>query len=122
MKGQENSGNEGRPYNLEVVKSITGDNNDFLERLISVFISTISADLQLLKEKVEQGRWHDVASIAHKIKSPLSQFGIDTDNVVENLESQEGFSADELHLFAERLDTILSEVIIHLKQEFPGND
>jgi hypothetical protein len=122
MKGQEDNGNGDRPYNLAAIKSITGDNHDFLERLISVFISTISADLQLLKEKVKQGRWHDVASIAHKIKSPLSQFGINTDNVVENLERQEGFSADELHLFAERLHTVLSEVIIRLKQEFPGND
>jgi HPt (histidine-containing phosphotransfer) domain-containing protein len=122
VKGGGNSGNEDKPYNLEVVKSITGDSHDFLEKLISVFISTISADLQSLKEKAKQGDWSTVASIAHKIKSPLSQFGIDTGSAVENLEIQEGFSADELHLFADRLDALLNEVIIHLKREFPGND
>lgn len=122
MQDQENNENQNKLYDLTAIKSITGDNNDFLEKLISVFISTISADLQLLTEKVKQGRWHDVASIAHKIKSPLSQFGIDTGGAVENLEIQEGFSADERHLFADRLAIVLNEVIIDLKQEFPGND
>ncbi|MDB5132325.1 MAG: Hpt sensor hybrid histidine kinase [Mucilaginibacter sp.] len=122
MKGQENNEHGNKPYDLAAIKSITGDNHGFLEKLISVFISTISADLQLLKEKAKQGNWNDVASIAHKIKSPLSQFGIDTGGAVENLEIQDGFSTDELLSFADKLAAVLNEVIIHLKQEFPGND
>jgi HPt (histidine-containing phosphotransfer) domain-containing protein len=117
-----NYGNGDKPYDLTAIKSITGDNIDFLEKLISVFITTISADLLLLKEKAKQGDWSTVASIAHKIKSPLSQFGIDAADVVENLENQEGFNTDELHLFADKLDALLNEVIVHLKREFPGNN
>lgn len=118
---QENKRNGDSTYNLAAVKSITDDNYDFLEQLISVFISTISADLRLLKEEAKQGHWPAVASIAHKIKSPLSQFGVTTDGIIENLENQDGFNTSELNLFVEKLDAVISEVLFELKQEFPGN-
>lgn len=120
IKEQGNNGN--KPYDLTAIKSITDDNSDFLEQLISVFISSISADLQSLNEKAKQGDWKQVSTIAHKIKSPLSQFGIDAGGVIGNLENQDGFNTDELHLFTERLNALLNDVIYHLKQEFPGND
>ncbi|HWZ15969.1 MAG TPA: Hpt domain-containing protein [Mucilaginibacter sp.] len=119
---QENNENGDKPYDLTGIRSITGDNNGFLEQLISVFISSISADLQSLNEKAKLGDWKQVSTIAHKIKSPLSQFGIDAGGVIGNLENQDGFNADELHLFTERLNALLNDVIYHLKQEFPGND
>jgi hypothetical protein len=121
MKGQENNENGNKPYDLASIKSITGDNIDFLEELISVFISSVSADLQLLKEEATQDHWTEVSSVAHKIKSPVSQFGIDTGGIIEKLESQAGFNTSELNLFVEELNTIISEVLSELKKEFSGN-
>ncbi|GAC1303972.1 MAG: hypothetical protein NVSMB24_10750 [Mucilaginibacter sp.] len=119
---QKNNKNGYKPYDLTAIRSITGDNNAFLEQLISVFIISISADLQSLNEKAKQGDWKQVSAIAHKIKSPLSQFGIDAGGIINNLEDQDCFNTDELHLFTKRLNTLLNDVIYHLKQEFPGND
>ncbi|MDP9048532.1 MAG: Hpt domain-containing protein [Bacteroidota bacterium] len=110
-----------KPYDLSGIRAITGDNVEFLEKVIVLFISSVADDMQLLKDKSGEDNWSEVAALAHKIRSPLSQFGINT-LVVEKLENQDGFSIRQLHLFVDELDSELRKVINHLKEEFPGND
>ncbi len=116
---QSNSAN--KLYDLDVIRSITGDNVDFLNQVVALFVSTIGQDLATLKEKANAGQWVEVGKIAHKIKSPLSQFGISAGGVITNLEIQDGFSDNELNLFVDGLDELIGEVLIDLKKEFPGN-
>lgn len=120
-EGYAKSENGHKLYDLDVIRSITGDNIDFLNQVVALFVNTIGQDLATLKEKAKAGQWVEVGKIAHKIKSPLSQFGISAGGVIGNLEMQDGFSCDELNLFIDGLDELISEVIIDLKKEFPGN-
>ncbi|AWI25919.1 Hpt domain-containing protein [Flavobacterium pallidum] len=63
-------------YNLAKVYAISENDTEFVLQIVSLFISEVPADLQQVKEGIEQKNYKQAYSFAHKIKPTLDLLGM----------------------------------------------
>ncbi|AWA30018.1 histidine kinase [Flavobacterium magnum] len=63
-------------YNLAKVYAISENDTEFVLQIVSLFISEVPADLQLVREGIEQKNYKQAYSFAHKIKPTLDLLGM----------------------------------------------
>lgn len=63
-------------YNLAKVYAISENDTEFVHQIVSLFISEVPADLQLVREGIEQKNYKQAYSFAHKIKPTLDLLGM----------------------------------------------
>jgi len=62
--------------NLAYLKSLSGGNTDFEERMINLFLEEVQADLNDMQIAFQQQDLHVIPRIAHKLKSSLPLVGL----------------------------------------------
>ncbi len=63
-------------YNLAKVYAISENDTEFVHQIVSLFVSEVPADLQLVREGIEQKNYRQAYSFAHKIKPTLDLLGM----------------------------------------------
>lgn len=70
------------------LKTVSNNNQDFINEIVRSFIDTIPEHLRQLKTHMERNNWREVALVVHKIKSSLSLLGLqDIKNQAIEIES-----------------------------------
>jgi len=63
-------------YNLKVIKKIAKNNNNTLEKMISVFIEKSSTEIKEILLAVNENDWDTIAQTAHKMKPAIAYMGM----------------------------------------------
>lgn len=64
-------------YNLEYLRSISGNNEEFIHEMITTFIQTIPAILDDMQQAVSNTEWEKLSKLAHQIKPSFTLMGLD---------------------------------------------
>jgi len=64
-------------YNLEYLRSVSGNNLEFIREMVSTFIQTIPQVLADMKQALERQDWHKLSRLAHQIKPSFILMGLD---------------------------------------------
>jgi CheY-like chemotaxis protein len=65
-------------YNLSFLEKEIGPNNDFMQKMLEIFIETIPESVRRMNEHFNKGEMDAVATLAHKIKPTIDGAGITT--------------------------------------------
>jgi CheY-like chemotaxis protein len=65
-------------YDLTMIQSVSGGDQEFIKKMILLFIETVPGNVRELVHGVEQQNWDQVGKMAHKLKSTVDSMGINS--------------------------------------------
>jgi PAS domain S-box-containing protein len=110
--------NTGKLYDLTMIETISKNNQDFVNKMISMFCDITVQDVDKLKAAATSGDWETVGQLAHKLKSTVGNMGVEPlKDVLRNLELR---NHDNPNALVAELDETLKKVIVQLKADHPS--
>ena len=111
---------EGELYDLSMIREISQGNNDFVKKMMSLFIETLPPAIHELKLHLAESNWASLGGVAHKIKPSIDTMGIAS--LKEDIRSVERFGKDAIHLdelpeLIDKIEFIIEAVIAKLQTE-----
>ncbi len=111
---------EGELYDLTMIREISQGNNDFVKKMMSLFIETLPPAIHELKQHLAESNWASLGGVAPKIKPSIDTMGIDS--LKEDIRSVERFGKDAIHLdelpgLIDKIEFIIEAVIAKLQTE-----
>lgn len=111
---------DGKLYNLSMIQEIAHGNNDFIKKMMALFIDTMPPAINDLKTHLSNSNWNDLGAVAHKIKPSIDTMGIsilhEDIRLVERY-GKEGSNTDEIPALLGKIETVINKVIDDLKAE-----
>jgi PAS domain S-box-containing protein len=109
-----------RLYDLSMVQSVSGGDENFIRKMVALFIETVPQNMQDLKNALQQENWDQVGKTAHKLKSTIDSMGIksirqEIRTVEANARQKE--SLDEVAPLVATIDDVIRECIGQLQAE-----
>jgi HPt (histidine-containing phosphotransfer) domain-containing protein len=103
-----------------MVQSVSGGDENFIKKMVALFIETVPQNLQDLKNAVQQENWDIVGKTAHKLKSTIDSMGIksirqEIRSVEANARQKE--SLDQVPSLVATIDNVIQECIGQLQTE-----
>src|SRR5690606_31505396 len=111
-------------YDLSLVRLLSGGDEEFVLKMIDLFIKTMPDSLQLLQESVKNEQWDDAGKAAHKMKSTIDAIGISSlKNNIRQIEnySKQRQSPDEINRLVKIAEEVLLKCIESMKKDFNLN-
>jgi PAS domain S-box-containing protein len=114
-----NPGNA-RLYDLSMVQSVSGGDENFIRKMVALFIETVPQNMQDLKNALQEQNWDGVGKTAHKLKSTIDSMGIksirqEIRTVEANARQKEAL--DEVAPLVATIDNVIQECIGQLQAE-----
>jgi len=112
---------EEKLYNLAMVEAISGGDNDFVTRMVQLFLDTIPDSLREMRESAEAGRWDMLGKLAHKMKSTIDSMGIvRLKQVVRTIENngKHSVNIEETLPLVDNLVSIMEACMSQIKKDF----
>ncbi|RYF93993.1 MAG: response regulator [Chitinophagaceae bacterium] len=112
---------EEKLYNLSMVEAISGGDQDFVKRMLQLFLDTMPESLREMKVCVNDQRWEALGKLAHKLKSTIDSMGIvHLKQVVRSIENngKNGGSVAELPAMVDKLIDVMQACMIQVKKDF----
>jgi PAS domain S-box-containing protein len=109
---------QGRLYDLNIIKSISGGDEGFVIKMVLLFIDTVPANLKDLNNALTEKNWDMVYKMAHKLKSTLDSMGVqsvkqDVRTVEMNAKKMENL--DQIPGMVARISCIVNSCIKQLQ-------
>lgn len=115
------AGSTGKLYNLAMVYSIAGGDEDFVKRMLRLFLYTVPLSVQELQNETAHQNWIQVSKLAHKLKSTIDSMGIealrDTIRQIEQ-NGKKGMHTEQLPALVTEVAAIMSACITQVKKDF----
>ncbi len=108
-------------YNLARLETLAEGDKDFIVRVLNVFITEVTADIQKMQDAFESEDILDISALAHKIKPNLILFGLDQATAISIRLEKNRFRPLSLSILKSQLDelqTSVAEVVVLLKKDF----
>jgi HPt (histidine-containing phosphotransfer) domain-containing protein len=111
---------DGKLYDLSMIKEIAHGNDDFVKKMMQLFIDTMPPAIMDLKTFMNNGQWNDMGAVAHKIKPSIDTMGIEL--LREDIRAVEKYgkemtNLEELPQIIQKIDTVINQIIENLKAE-----
>ncbi len=65
-------------YNLDYLKEVSGNNQDFIQEMVNTFVTTLPQTLFELTEASENADWDKLSRLAHQIKPSFTLMGLES--------------------------------------------
>jgi CheY-like chemotaxis protein len=123
FKQTDNSHNPGAAviYDLTLINSISGGDNEFTVRMVRLFLDTMPAMLQQLNDFSQTHAWQQLGDLAHKMKSTIDSMGIKSlKNEIRQLEKY-GKSAEhltEIPVLVSIVNSVMRRCMDTIKKDF----
>lgn len=111
----------GKLYNLTMVYGIAGGDEDFVKRMVQLFLDTMPASLQEMQSQVVLQNWPQVGKLAHKMKSTIDSMGISSlKDVIRQIEQngKKGEHTVQLPAQVNLVEAVMKVCIEQVKKEF----
>lgn len=110
-------------YDLSVIRAVSGGDEDFVTKMIQLFIETVPVCLKELNSFIDEENWEMVSKTAHKLKSTIDSMGIhslreDVRIVERTAKKKEGLQ--NIYAIVQNLNTTVDECIKQLETEILG--
>lgn len=107
-------------YNLSAVKDIANGDQEFLNSLVTTFITEVPPDAKGLTEAIDNDNTALAHQFAHKLKPNLQSFGIDLDMQFKVIESWSKDTAEtaSAQSAADNISKVIDRVVLDLKKEY----
>ena len=103
-------------HDLTELKEMAMGNEEFIQKMITVFLDTTQESLTEMLEAFEKGDYDTVSAIAHKIKPSIDMMGIaDLKEPIRTIEVNAKESGDQLSVLMPQVDKVLTTVFDELK-------
>lgn len=99
-------------YNLDYLRSVSGNNTEFINEMITTFLQTLPNVLDEMENSVNAEAWHKVSRLAHQIKPSFTLMGLDALRSKLLFIEENGKSETKI----EELPSIVREFIGHCKR------
>jgi CheY-like chemotaxis protein len=118
VKKKENTSGTSKLYDLTMIQSVSGGDEEFIKKMISLFIETVPPSMQELIKSVEEKNWEQTGKLAHKLKSTIDSMGIksirDEIRKVESL-AKEKSHLDQIPPLASHIDKVIHHCVEQLR-------
>ncbi len=107
-------------YNLSTIRDISGGDEDFVRKMIELFIETVPPNVKDLNVSLDNENWEMVSKTAHKLKSTIDSMGItaikeDIRAVELNAKRKESLVNIPVHI--RRITTVIETCVRQLESE-----
>ncbi len=107
-------------YDLSMVQSVSGGDEGFIKKMVSLFIETVPQNVEDLKTATQSENWEQVGKTAHKLKSTIDSMGIKSIRqeiraVEANARGKE--SLQDIPALVSNIDSVIRECIGQLQTE-----
>lgn len=105
-------------YDLSMIQEIAHGNQDFIDKMVALFIETMPPAINEIKEHLSNSNWPDLGAVAHKIKPSIDTMGIEI--LKEDIRSVEKYAKestnlDELPALVEKVEAVINKITSDLK-------
>ncbi len=108
-------------YDLSDIYVFANNEPGAVKAILEAFIETVSSDLKLIRQHVNQNNWIALAERAHKMVAPCAQLKSERlVNALSRLESQEWQSIHDLELIVADVASLIETLNELLKSEIAG--
>jgi CheY-like chemotaxis protein/HPt (histidine-containing phosphotransfer) domain-containing protein len=107
-------------YDFKLVEEIAGGDQEFIKRMMGMFVDTAPGLLSDLKLNIEAGNWDKASKIAHRMKSTIDSMNIKAIKVeIRQIETngKQQVNLDEMPALLDRVSTVLTECIESVRKE-----
>jgi len=108
-------------YSLDKIKEVASGNDDFIVKMISIFVKNTPNLVQNMHIGLQSGDFDQVYSMAHQLKPSIDLMEIqEITQLIRNIEecSRNRMDLDALSDKIDQVDMVLTEVVQQLKVEF----
>lgn len=112
-------------YDLSMIIEVSGGDEEFVRKMVALFIETVPVNLKELNTYLEAGNWEMVSKMAHKLKSTIDSMGIHSLNqdirTVEHTAKKKE-SLENIPALVHNMNIIIDQCIKQLEAEIiqPG--
>lgn len=111
---------EGKLYDLTMIKEIAHGNNDFIKKMMQLFLDTIPPALSEMNQHIADANWPALGAVAHKIKPSIDTMGIDL--LKEDIRSLEKNGKDSINLediqpLMSKLEMVIEAIFNQIREE-----
>lgn len=109
-----------RKYNLDSVKELAGEDDEFVQMLVETFLEEVPYDLEEMNEALYAKDPQATYQKAHKMKPNLLLFGLDLKLEIEVLESwaKQGTDEEKVDQAGATITQAVREAQVELKKDF----
>ena len=106
--------------NLDLLKTMSGENNDFVKEFIGIFLTSTPQSIVMLLDFIKKKDWENICQSAHKLKPTFAYVGLkdlgeDAARIEELAKSKTGM--EEIITLAERLNHHCKKAVSQLEHE-----
>ncbi|HEX5112700.1 MAG TPA: ATP-binding protein [Saprospiraceae bacterium] len=94
-------------YNLDYLKEVSGNNQDFINEMVNTFITTLPQTLGELSQAIASSDWDKVSRLAHQIKPSFTLMGLDSLRIKVVQIEESGKTRTKLDLLPELADDFI---------------
>lgn len=107
-------------FDLSVLKGISKDNQQTINKMLTVFMEKASEEMSQLKVSASEKNWQHLTAIAHKMKPALAYLGMKSleskiNEIQINARNQN--EIDKMPIQIQNAEQLLSKIMIQLKKE-----
>ncbi len=107
-------------YDLSMIEQIAHGNQDFIKKMINMFIDTMPTAIAEMKDHLENANWPALGAVAHKVKPTIDTMGIAS--LKEDVRSLEKYgkdmtNLDEVPSMLANFDRVISDVIDDMRSK-----
>ena len=118
LKKKENTNGTSKLYDLTMIQSVSGGDEEFIKKMIALFIETVPPSMEELLKSVEEKNWDQTGKLAHKLKSTIDSMGIKS--IREEIRKVESLAKENRHLdlippLASHIDTVIHNCVEQLR-------
>jgi CheY-like chemotaxis protein len=110
-------------YNLDYLRSVSGNNLEFIREMVTTFIQTIPPVLQQMKLSIYTSDWVKLSRLVHQIKPSFTLMGLDalrSDIVFIEENSKAGINLSEVKRTAQDFINRCNVILPELSKEIPA--
>lgn len=109
-----------KKYNLDSVRELAGEDDEFVQMLVETFLEEIPYDLEEMNEALQAKDPQATYQKAHKMKPNLLLFGLDLKPEIGILESwaKQGTQQDRIEQAGAIITQAVKEAQVQLKKDF----
>ncbi|MDP4256438.1 MAG: response regulator, partial [Bacteroidota bacterium] len=107
-------------YDLSMVRSVSGGDEGFIKKMVSLFIETVPQNMKELIVAVEAENWDQVGKTAHKLKSTVDSMGIKSirqEIRTVEMNARQKQSVEEIPALVKQVGDVIDACIVQLKAE-----
>jgi len=108
-------------YDLSMVESIAGGDENFVKKMVQIFLDTMPASVEQLQKELNKQNWDSLSKLAHKMKSTIDSMGITSlKDVIRAIEAnaKHKHELEGLGECVDKVSEVLGRCIQQLKRDF----